>query len=266
MELNGATAIVTGSSRGIGKAIAIALAKRGVSIAAAARTFSEREGSGGSLEETVREIKDLGGRIEGILCDVSREEEVDFLIRETMKRFGEIDILVNNAGVYPNMDLHLIDLPVESWDLTFNVNLRGAFLCIKKTLPFMIKNMKGHIINITSMLAIRAPEGRVAYGASKAGLNRLTYGLAQEVKKFNIAVNALCPSDLTDTPGARDQFPKDNFDEWVQPEDVAKAAVWLAEQEASTFTGRTFTVPARGKFNMIICGKMSDERMCIPIK
>lgn len=265
MELKGATAIITGGSRGIGRAIAIALAKRGVSIAAAARNMSSREGTGGSLEGTVQEIKDLGGQAEAILCDVAKEGDVDHLIQATMKRFGRIDILVNNAA-FLSTGFSLLDCPVESWDLTFKVNVRGAFLCIQKALPSMIKAKKGNIINITSIAAIRAPKGRIAYSASKAALDRLTYGLAQEVKEYNIAVNALCPIAMIDTPGVRDRYPDKNFDEMGKPEDVAEAAAWLAGQDAGTFTGRAFTVPPRGKFNIIVYGKMSDERMFVTIK
>ncbi len=265
MELRGATAIVTGSSRGIGKAIAIALGKRGVSIVAAARTLSDRQRSGESLEATVQEIRNEGGRAEGILCDISKVKDVGQLIEAAMEKFGRIDILVNSAAIIP-VDVALIDFPVEAWDLTYNINLRGPFLCIKKALPYMIKNKRGSIINLTSLAAVRAPKGRIAYSSAKAALDRLTYGLAQEVKEYNIAVNALCPIARIDTPGVRDRYPGLNFQEMGKPEDIAEAAVWLARQDAATYTGRAFTVPAKGRLNLIVYGKMSDERMFVTVE
>lgn len=265
MSLKGTSAVVTGASRGIGRAIALALAKEGASIIASARTLSQKPGVWGSLEETVREIQEIGGEAEPVLCDMANEKDIENLIQQTMSRFGKIDILVNNAAIFPDTRLPLIDIPVESWDHTFRVNLRGPFICIKSALPFMIQKGKGSIINITSLAAVRTPALRIAYGASKAGLDRLTLGLAQEVKKFNIAVNALCPIGLTDTPGARAELPGDNYENWVKPEDVAKAAVWLAKQDASSFTGRAVTVPAGGKSSLIVYNKMSDERMWVMI-
>jgi NAD(P)-dependent dehydrogenase (short-subunit alcohol dehydrogenase family) len=265
IELKGASAIVTGASRGIGKAIALALAREGASVIAAARTLSEKTEPSGSLEETLKEIRSAGGNAEGIVCDVSKERDIEDLVQGTLKRFGKIDILINNAGVFHDTDMNLVDIPVETWDLTFRVNLRGPFLCIKSVLPHMIKNGRGSIINLTSLAAVRTPGKRIAYGASKAGLDRLTYGLAQEVKQHNIAVNALCPIGMADTPGARVASPGEDFNQWVKAEDVAKAAVWLAKQDGSSFTGRAVTVPASGKSTMIIYGKTSDERMWISL-
>jgi 3-oxoacyl-[acyl-carrier protein] reductase len=202
-----------------------------------------------------------GGKAEAVVCDVSKEKEVENLVRSAVRRFGKIDILVNDAAVMPNQKSHLVDLSIQDWDSVFNINLRGSFLCIKSVLPLMIENKKGNIINITSFLAVYAPQGRIAYGASKAALDRLTFGLAEEVRKYNIAVNALTPAGLADSPGARVAY--GTPDSWVKAEDVAKAAVWLCKQDAKSFTGRAIAVTASTGSTLFEYGRMSGDKRWI---
>jgi len=263
-SLQGKYAMVTGASKGIGRAIALAFFREEAGVIISSR--GQTEGSeGGSLFSLEKEIRSSGGRAIAVRADASREEDVRTLVGRALDEFGRVDILVNNAAVFPHYHTPLVDFPVESWDETMATNLRGVFLCIKAVLPKMIEQKAGSIINLSSIAAVRSGKGRIAYGVSKAAVERLTFGLAEEVKEFNIAVNALCPVGPTNTEGARKTFPKENPDHWVQPEDVAAAAVWLARQSASTFTGKAVMVPAHGRRTIFIYGRGSEERPWVRI-
>lgn len=235
MRLADKVAIVTGSSRGIGKAIALAYAQEGARVVVVAR--SETPGRlPGTIYQTAEEIHALGGEALPIRCDVTDEEQVKSMVSQVMERYGRIDVLVNNAGV--TLRTPILQTETRHWDLIMRVNLRGPFLCCKYVLPVMISQRRGSIINITSRAGERAVPGGVHYAVSKAGLNMFTLGLAEEVREYNIAVNALDPG-LIKTEGAVLTRPKD-FD-WVgyePPEAMGPAAVWLALQTAQTFTGR----------------------------
>ncbi|MBI5969508.1 MAG: SDR family oxidoreductase [Deltaproteobacteria bacterium] len=263
-HLEGKYAIITGASRGIGQAIAAALAGEGAGVVICSRGKSEGN-EARSLFSFAEEIRSMGAQAVAVRSDVSREEDVNTIVRQALETFGRVDILVNNAGVFPNYHSPLVDYPIESWDETMATNLRGVFLCIKAVLPQMIEQKAGCIINISSIAAVRSGKGRIAYGVSKAGVERLTFGLAEEVKEYNIAINALCPVGLTDTESARKLFPEQNPDRWVKPEDVAEAAIWLACQSASTFTGKAVMVPAHGRRTIFIYGRGAGERPWVQI-
>lgn len=258
-DLKGKCAIVTGASRGIGRAIAQALAREGVGVVICARGQSEGD-KADPLASLAEAIRASGGRALAVRADVSREEDVKRLVARAREEFGRVDILVNNAAIFPHYHARLVDLPVGSWDEMMAINLRGVFLCLKAVLPLLIEQKRGSIINISSIAAVRAGKGRIAYGVSKAGVERMTFGLADEVKEYNIAVNALSPIGLTDTPSARETFPGEKIERWVQPEDLAEAAVWLARQTASTFTGKAVMVPAHGQRTIFIYGRGLGER------
>lgn len=263
-SLIGKCAIVTGASRGIGRAVAAALAREGAGVVIFSRGKSEGQ-EADPLFSLEKEIRSLGGQAMAVKGDVSREEDVRLMVRRALEEFGRVDILINNAAVFPDYHTPLVDFPVESWDETMAVNLRGVFLCIKAMLPEMMEQKKGSIINISSVAAIRSGKGRIAYGLSKAGVERLTFGLAAEVKEYNIAVNALSPVGLTDTESARKLFSMENPDDWVKPEDMAEVAVWLAKQDASTFTGKAVMVPAFSGRTFFIYGQASGERPWVRI-
>jgi 3-oxoacyl-[acyl-carrier protein] reductase len=255
--LKGKCAVVTGASSGIGRAIAIALAREGAGVVIASRGKSGKKDALLAIRE---EIQASGGKALAVKADVSREENVKRLVEKAVEEFGRVDILVNNAAIFPHYHSYLVDYPVETWDQTMAINLRGPFLCLKAVLPGMIKQRSGCIINISSIAAVRAGKGRIAYGVSKAGLERLTFGLADEVREYNIAVNVLSPIGLTDTPSARETFRGENMERWVQPEDMAEAAVWLARQTASTFTGNAVMVPPHGQRTIFVYGRGQKER------
>jgi NAD(P)-dependent dehydrogenase (short-subunit alcohol dehydrogenase family) len=180
--------------------MALQLAREGASVAVAARTIKPAQsGLPGTIHETVKEIVQLGGKAMAVRCDVTREEEVNALIEQVDKQFGRVDIMINNAGI--GMPKSFLQLATKHWDLLMNVNLRGTFLCTKAVLPQMTERKCGNIINLTSVLATRIKYS-IPYGASKAAIERLTLGLAKEMRKYNVAVNALKP-DFTVTEAVK---------------------------------------------------------------
>jgi citronellol/citronellal dehydrogenase len=235
MKLEGKVAIVTGASRGIGKAIAIALAKEGANVVVAARTEQEGGRLPGTIHKTADEIRALGRRALAIRTDVTKEESVEKLATRTVQEFGAIDILVNNAGI--DVPGKVLDISIKRWDLVIAVNLRGTFLCTKAVLPTMVKRRSGNIINLSSVVGTMMIMFDVAYGVAKAAIERFTRGLAEELKEYNIAVNALCPS-LTDTEGFGQWMPGVDRSGWQRPEMWGRYAVFLASQDASSLTGK----------------------------
>lgn len=238
MKLFGKAAIVTGSSRGLGKAIAIGFAEQGANVVVAAR--SETEGKlPGTIYKTAEEIQALGYRALAVKCDVTDERSVGDMVQKVISEFGHIDILVNNAGIaYP---YSVVEIPLKRWELVLMVNLTGAFLCTKAVLPKMIEQKRGSIINISS-LAANLREGEpvftgVAYGVAKAGLDCFTWGLATELRQYNIAVNAIKPTRVVDTEGMRFVAAATDKTQWVSPEKMVKCAIFLAAQDARGVTG-----------------------------
>jgi len=238
MKLGGKVAIVTGASRGIGKAIVIAFAREGADVVVAARTEQEGGRLPGTIHKTADEIHALGRRALAIRTDVTKEKSVEELATRTLQEFGAIDILVNNAGI--NFPGKVFDIPIKRWDLVIAVNLRGTFLCTKAVLPTMVKRRSGCIINISSVVGTRMISLDVAYGVTKAAIERFTRGLAEELKEYNIAVNALCPS-RTDTEGFGQWMPGVDRSGWQRPEMWGRYAVFLASQDASSLTGKVLS-------------------------
>jgi citronellol/citronellal dehydrogenase len=240
MKLAGRVAIVTGASRGIGKAMALGFAREGASVVVAARTEVEKDKNlPGTIYQTAQEIQDMGGRAVPVRCDVTDEASVAGMAEKCLRAFGRIDILVNNAGVafhYP-----IVETPLKRWELVIKVNLTGAFLCTKAVLPSMIEQRQGSIINLSSLAADERDTGTVstgvAYAVAKAGLERFTWGLAAEVGTYNIAVNCLKPKRVVNTEGMRFWAKEEERQGWVPPDKMVKCAVFLAAQDASGVTG-----------------------------
>ena len=234
-NLKGKVAIVTGASRGLGKAMAIHLARAGAAVAAAARTVEAGQSPlPGTIHETVQEIEREGGRSIGVRCDVTQEEDAEHLISHVTEIFGQVDILINNAGV--TTPESFLKLSTKKWDLVMNVNLKGSFLCTRAVLPQMVERRSGHIINVSSVLAKRI-QFSIPYGASKAAIERFTLGLAKEMKKHNVAVNALCP-DFTVTEAVTTFLKDVDTTGWQGSEMWAKYAVLVATHGAGRLTGR----------------------------
>ncbi|MEE8469799.1 MAG: SDR family NAD(P)-dependent oxidoreductase [Dehalococcoidia bacterium] len=238
-KLKGKVAIVTGSSRGIGRDIAIGFAREGANIVVAARTETEIERLPGTIHGTVEEIRALGARTLAVKCSVADEQEVEAMVRKTLEEFGRVDILVNNAAVAFYAPLH--EMPLKRWELVLRVNLTGTFLCSKAAIPAMIEQRSGNIVNISSVDATLRTKTPVftglAYGASKAAIERLTWGMAAELEEYNIAVNALKPRGAVDTPGVRFMNPGLDWSLFDSSDMMVKAAIFLASQDAGGVTG-----------------------------
>ncbi len=234
------TAFVTGASRGIGRAIALALGKAGARIVVAS---NEPENN----EKVASEIREAGGEAVTVYLDLSSPESIKDAFGTVLKQFGYIDILVNNAGV--TKDGLAVRMKPADWDLVLNINLRGAFLAAQQALPGMMKERWGRIINIASVVGQSGNPGQANYVASKAGVIGLTKALAQEVGSRNITVNAVAPgfieTDMTAklTPEQRDaMLAKVPLKRAGLPEDVAAAVKFLASDDAAYITGLILSV------------------------
>ena len=218
-KLTDKVAIITGASRGLGKAMAIELAREGASIAVAARTVEAGRGPlPGTIHETVETIKKLGGEARAVQCDVTDENDVTAMVRQVTQHYGRIDILINNAGI--TTPEPFLKLTTKKWDLVIAVNLKGTFLCSQAVLPHMVEQKNGHIINLSSVLA-KTIKFSIPYGATKAAIERFTLGLAKEIKKHNIAVNALCP-DFTVTEAGHNFSQRCGHHRLADPGNVGK--------------------------------------------
>jgi citronellol/citronellal dehydrogenase len=243
MKLDGKVAIVTGSSRGLGKAMAIGLAAEGADVVVAARTEVKSPQISGTIYYTAEEIQALGRRALPIKCDVTDEQSVNEMVQRALNEFSHVDILVNNAGVA--FYSPIVETPLKRWELVLKVNLIGAFLCSKAVLPKMMEQRSGSIINISSLAAderiLSTVSTGVAYAVAKAGLDRFTLGLAEEVGQYNIAVNAIKPQGIVDTEGMRFWQANADKSQWQSPESMVRCAVFLAGQDASGVTGTVTT-------------------------
>lgn len=240
-DLSGRVAIVTGASRGIGRAIALELARRGATVVVNYHTNEA------AAQEVVAEIQRAGGRALAVRADVSQFEEARRLVDTATEAFGQVDILVNNAGV--TRDTLLLRMSEEDWDVVLDTNLKGAFNCIKAAARTMVRRRFGRIINITSVAGLAGNVGQANYCAAKAGLIGLTKAVAKELGPRNITVNAVAPGFVeTDMTASLPQDLKDMAIRMTPlgragtPEDIAKAVAFLASDEAAFITGQVLSV------------------------
>ena len=211
MDLAGKVGIVTGAARGIGRGIALGLAREGMHIVVVDLTKSE-------MEPVVQEIKELNRQVMAIEADITSSKATGRMAQDTIKTFGRIDVLVNNAGII--VVAPFTELTEEDWDKVLNVNLKGSFLCCKAVVPHMIERKRGRIVNISSVAGKKAPPLIAAYSASKFGVIGLTQTLAQELGAHNITANAICPGFI-DTAMWQDHLsPAFSPAMGVQPEQV----------------------------------------------
>ncbi|UOE92874.1 3-oxoacyl-[acyl-carrier-protein] reductase [Alkalihalobacillus sp. LMS39] len=241
MILKGKTALVTGASRGIGKAVALDLAKQGANVCV------NYAGSKEKAEQVVAQIKELGVESIAIQADVSNSDEVQTMVKEVVSTFGTVDILVNNAGI--TRDTLVMRMKEEDWDAVIDTNLKGVFLCAKAVMRQMMKQRYGRIINVASVVGVLGNAGQANYVAAKAGVIGLTKSLARELANRNITVNAVAPgfieTDMTDKlpedvkEGLLQQIPLSSLG---KPEHVAHAIRFLASDEAEYMTGQTLHV------------------------
>lgn len=227
IDFTGKVAIVTGASRGIGRAMTVALAERGASVVGTARSLDVSEGTGGTLKGTIELAERAGAKAMAIPANIIDEEGPKHIVDETLGAFGRIDILVNNAGMFP--ESRIVDMDLGEWRDNLAINVTTPFIMSKAVLPAMMRQRSGNILNITSGASIRYLTGYVAYGTAKAGLNAFSWQLAREVEEFGIAVNSWMPGLInTDMSGHRGE------DVSV----VIPSLMWLLSQTASTFTGQ----------------------------
>ncbi len=237
----GRVALVTGGSRGIGRAVCLALAARGTAVAV---NYVHREEA---AAEVVRRIEEAGGRARAFGGDVSDPAQADGLVREVLQAFGRLDILVNNAGI--TRDMLILRMKDDDWDAVMNTNLKGAFHCIRAAARPMMKQRYGRIVNITSVAGVMGNPGQANYSAAKAGLIGLTKTAAREFASRGITVNAVAPGLIeTDMTAAmteeavqalHDQIPLGRLG---RPEEVAEAVTFLSSEAAGYITGHVLHV------------------------
>lgn len=239
--LTGKVAVVTGGSRGIGRAIAIALAQAGADVA----IFYA--GNQAAAEQTLAEIEKTGRKGLSLQVDVSNAEQVESAMKEVMASLGRIDILVNNAGI--TRDNLLMRMKEEEWDQVINTNLKGVFLCTKAVTRAMMKQRSGRIINISSVVGVMGNPGQANYVAAKAGVIGLTKTTAKELASRGITVNAIAPGFIeTDMTAVLDEDLKQQMlgaiplGRFGSAQDVAEAVKFLASDAASYITGQTIHV------------------------
>ncbi|WP_156289371.1 3-ketoacyl-ACP reductase [Oceanobacillus salinisoli] len=223
-SLRGKKALITGGSRGIGRATALELAKEGVEIGLIAWSES-------SFDNVRRELTELGVRFSTAAADVSNEADVERAVKKIEKEIGAIDILINNAGVGAYGSF--LELTTETWKKLLDTNLMGMVYVTKAVLPTMLEKNKGDIINISSMSGLKGTEGSSAYSASKFAVIGMSEALMQEVRRHNIRVSVLTPS-LVETDLTRDNAQRDP-DRFTQPEDLAQYMVSLLKLEQRSF-------------------------------
>ncbi len=240
-ELEGKVALVTGASRGLGRAIAVKLASLGAKVAV---NYTLREEEAGKV---VKEIEGQGGEAMAIKASVADAAAVKAMFREVTGKWGTVDILVNNAGITrDNLILRMSD---EAWDEVLNTNLRGAYLCIKAALRHMMGQPSGRIINISSLAGILGNAGQANYSAAKGGLIALTKSIAREVGSLNITVNAIAPGFIATE--MTDKLPQETKDmilsritlkRFGTPGDVAELVAFLASERASYITAQVIGI------------------------
>ena len=240
-DIEGKTALVTGASKGIGRAISLELAQMGVKIAV------NYNSSNSDAEEVVEAINDIGGEAFKVHADVSDLDQVNAMVDKVNDAWGGVNILVNNAGIIN--DGLLMRMTDEAWHRVMGVNLNGTFYCTRATLRHMVRQRWGRIINIGSVVGIRGNVGQTNYSSSKAAIIGFTKSLAKEVATRNITVNAVTPGYIsTETVAGLTQRQKDTIMTWIpqgkfgNTEDIAHMVGYLASEKASYVTGQIISV------------------------
>jgi 3-oxoacyl-[acyl-carrier protein] reductase len=238
-RLAGQVAIVTGASRGIGRAIALALAAEGAKVAV------NYASSSGAADAVVAEIAGTGGEAIALLADVSKADQVDALFNAVMEKWGRVDVLVNNAGI--TRDTLLLRMKPEDWQAVIDLNLTGVFLCTRAASKIMLKQKSGRIVNISSVVGLMGNPGQANYSAAKAGVIGFTKSVAKELAPRGITVNAIAPgfiaTDMTHGLNSEDILKFIPLGRYGQAEEVAGATRFLAADPAAAYiTGQVLNV------------------------
>lgn len=256
LELASKRVLVTGASRGIGRALAVGFAARGARVALAARSTTARPGRlAGTLEETAASVSAAGGEALIVPTDLTDDASVERLAVRVKEAFGGVDLLINNAGT--STWGNLLDLPVRRWDIVMAVNLRAPYLLMKAFAPGMVTQGYGRIVNISSAAARATGAGRLSYTVSKAALDALSRGLAEELRGTRVTVNALDLELFIESEGGRSVFPE--IAQWHPPEVVVDALLWIVAQ-GDDFTGHAVTMAELGQTGAFDWSASAPER------
>ena len=236
--LKGKTIFITGSTRGIGLAIALRCAKEGANIVITGKTKEKHDSLPGTIYTAAAEVEAAGGVALPLLLDVRDENQIENAVNETVKKFGGIDILVNNASAISLTDTMKTSL--KRFDLMMGVNARGTFACSRACIPHLMKSTNPHILNLSPPLHMRARwfKDHVAYTYSKYGMSVCTLGMSAEFKEAGIAINSLWPKTTIATSAIKVNFPPELYAASRNPEIVANAAYWVLTQNSRELTGQ----------------------------
>ena len=237
-DLKGRVAIITGATRGIGKALAVRLAQEGVSIAVVGKTVEPHPKLPGTIAETVAAVEAAGGKAIGLRCDVRHSAELEAVVKATKDHFGQVDILINNAGAMW-ID-NVTATPEKRFDLVMDINFRAPFLLSHLCIPHMLEHKWGHIVNMSPPFQpdfIDQAGGKVAYMASKLNMTLLSHALGQELNGSGVACNSLWPRTLIDSLATRG-LGLSQHAEWRTPEIVVDSTLIILQQDPHTFTGQ----------------------------
>jgi citronellol/citronellal dehydrogenase len=235
MKFAGRVAMVTGASRGVGKALALRLAAEGCDVVVAAKTVAPDPKLPGTIHETVREIEALGRRALAAELDVRDDVAVERVVKQALEQFGHVDFLVNNAGALYWRSV--AETEMKRFDLVMGVNARGAFACTRHVLPSMLARKFGHILMLSPPVDPRAGAGKVAYALSKFGMTLVAQGVAEEVRGQGVAANALWPATMIESQ-ATIRWGLGDRTLWRTPEIVADAVVAIFAKPPDTMTGQ----------------------------
>lgn len=234
-DLSGRVAIVTGASRGVGKALALGLAKAGCDVCVAAKSTVERDKLPGTIGITRDEVEAMGRRAIAVKTDVRDDEQIAAMVEQTVQELGRVDILINNAGAL--WWRSVLDTPMKRFDLVMGVNARASFSAAQAVLPHMIEQRWGHILNLSPPLDPSFAPGKVAYSISKFGMTLIAHGLAAEVKKLGVAANALWPCTAIESQATINHklgTPR----QWRKPDILVDAALAIFSHEPPELTGQ----------------------------
>lgn len=250
MRLKGKVALVTGSSRGVGRAIALAYAREGASVVI---NYTANQAAG---EEVITAIKEMGEKAVLVKADVSKTADAEALVQKGIDEFGGIDILVNNAGL--SRPAMLLKMTEDQWDQVVDIHLKGAFLCSQFAARHMKEQNKGKIINVTSVAGIVGTVGQINYSAAKGGLLSFTKSAARELARYNVCVNVIClgivATDMTEKIRTDEKLKEIYMNRillkrFAEPDDISPAFVFLSSDESDYITGQLLCVD--GGYGMI---------------
>jgi 3-oxoacyl-[acyl-carrier protein] reductase len=250
VRLEGKVALVTGSSRGVGRAIALAYAKEGASVVV---NYTSNQKAG---EEVISAIRAMGGKAILVKADVAKAADAEALVQKGIEEFGDLDILVNNAGF--SRPAMLLKMTEDQWDQVLDIHLKGAFFCTQFAARHMKEKSKGKIINVTSVAGIVGTVGQINYSAAKGGLLSFTKSAARELARYNICVNVIClgivATDMTEKIRTDEKLKEIYMNRillkrFAEPDDISPAFIFLGSDEASYITGQLLCVD--GGYGMI---------------